>query len=569
MNSTISITFLILSRVVFSEVPWKPKQLNPHGSLENDCKECHAPAFWSPVKKNMSFDHNKVGFPLNGAHLSSACSDCHKDLAFSHVPSACADCHDDVHNGKFGMECDVCHSASKWQEQTVTNETKAHVRFPLVGYHANLECARCHTGQSSDKYTKISSACNDCHMDAYNTASDPNHQANGFHAGCEDCHFYPASEDWRRTRYTHPQAFPLTGNHSKAACADCHKKGYAETPKDCNSCHQEDYIKTTKPNHAELGFSTNCQICHITGDWKVANPVLDGNFTHPSTFPLIGGHLEAKCGACHVAGYENTPTACMDCHEKNFSETKKPPHSEMNFSTKCEECHNVFEWNDATIPTTSVFQHPLTFPLVGGHRSATCSECHSDGYNNTSTECISCHQKDYQNSQLDHQKYNLPNECQLCHTNQEWRGARIPPGFGLIHPKSFPLNQGHRGVSCSECHKIGYANTPADCFSCHKDNYDKAKPSHNGWSHNCLDCHTGNSWKGATFDHEKLFPIKSGKHKLDCNQCHVYSNDFTRFECINCHEHRKKRMDNKHRGKAKNYQYNSAACLDCHPRGRE
>jgi len=91
-------------------------------------------------------------------------------------------------------------------------------------------------------------------------------------------------------------------------------------------------------------------------------------------------------------------------------------------------------------------------------------------------------------------------------------------------------------------------------------------------STDCMECHTTMSgWKPAKFTiHDaQFFPIYSGSHKGEwnrCTQCHEDLNNYANFTCLTCHEHNKSRMDSEHHEEG-GYQYNSIACLECHPRG--
>ena len=51
-------------------------------------------------------------------------------------------------------------------------------------------------------------------------------------------------------------------------------------------------------------------------------------------------------------------------------------------------------------------------------------------------------------------------------------------------------------------------------------------------------------------------------------ECHLRPDNFAFFSCIDCHEHRKSEMDNKH-DEVPGYVWESEACLSCHPDGRE
>jgi hypothetical protein len=108
--------------------------------------------------------------------------------------------------------------------------------------------------------------------------------------------------------------------------------------------------------------------------------------------------------------------------------------------------------------------------------------------------------------------------------------------------------------------------------ACHRDDYDRtSNPNHraSGFPTTCQDCHGTDAWRPATFDHERFFPITSGRHAgIPCGTCHVNPNQFSTFECIGCHEHRRSEMDDEH-DDVRGYQYASPACYRCHPRGQE
>jgi hypothetical protein len=68
--------------------------------------------------------------------------------------------------------------------------------------------------------------------------------------------------------------------------------------------------------------------------------------------------------------------------------------------------------------------------------------------------------------------------------------------------------------------------------------------------------------------HEMFFPIAVGVHGgADCNQCHGGFPTFQEFSCVGCHEHEQTVADPQHAGVA-NYQFDSKACLMCHPSGQ-
>ena len=53
-----------------------------------------------------------------------------------------------------------------------------------------------------------------------------------------------------------------------------------------------------------------------------------------------------------------------------------------------------------------------------------------------------------------------------------------------------------------------------------------------------------------------------------CTDCHVVAGNFQIFECIECHEHNQSDMARKH-DEVGGYVWESQACLECHPDGKE
>jgi len=113
-----------------------------------------------------------------------------------------------------------------------------------------------------------------------------------------------------------------------------------------------------------------------------------------------------------------------------------------------------------------------------------------------------------------------------------------------------------------------------ECVACHQTEYNNtADPNHGGaqFPNTCEDCHSTTAWTPANWDHDgQYFPIFSGKHREawdTCMDCHMTPNDYSQFECINCHEHNKTDMDDDH-SEVNGYTWESQACLTCHPDGK-
>ncbi len=389
------------------------------------------------------------------------------------------------------------------------------------------------------------------------------HGAN-FNYDCQECH---TTNSWKITgkvNFLHDQTgFELLGQHKVLDCKSCHSSlKFSSASKDCFQCHTDIHNNTV---------SKNCDECHSSKSWVIENI----NDVHRmSRFPLVGAHQQVDCQSCHKSfnnlQFEQIGADCIDCHFKDYESAQIPNHKQANFSTNCVECHNVSDpqWSRGT------FEHDF-FPLEGGHRISNCFDCHtSNTFKGLSQDCINCHQSDY-NSTTDpnHISLSFSKDCLECHTTSpNWKPADFK-----IHDAYYPLVGAHKTIAgdCKSCHSTGYKNTPTDCFSCHKQAYNNtSNPNHKeaNFSTDCKTCHTETAWKPASFDHDnQYFPIYSGKHKnewTNCSDCHTNPSNYNAFECITCHEHRKTKMDDEHKG-INGYVYQSIACLGCHPTGNE
>ena len=78
------------------------------------CESCHYTGTW----KSWDFDHSTTLFKLDGAHQTTACSDCHIPGAPAKISRMCVSCHkkDDAHNGGYGVQCERCHTAIDWKK---------------------------------------------------------------------------------------------------------------------------------------------------------------------------------------------------------------------------------------------------------------------------------------------------------------------------------------------------------------------------------------------------------------------------------------------------------------------
>jgi hypothetical protein len=525
--------------LVFSDLKGKAQQcLSCHqdqhrGEVGKQCERCHTSKSW--VVTDMPEKHQVSRFPLLGVHRSVNCKQCHTNTEkneFVGLPLDCSGCHrsDFLETKKpnhvavgIGLTCDECHqvTSQNWKASTFQHPV---LLFMKQGAHINLNCERCH----NKKTVGTPADCFGCHKTDFQRVEVPNHSTGQFSTQCETCH---NATSWTPALFNHSVTqFQLTGAHTTAQCQHCHTNGnYTNIPTDCWSCHETDFAQTTNPNHITAQFSHQCDNCHSSQAW---NP---SNFNHANTsFPLTGSHIPVQCQQCHVNGnYTNIPTDCWSCHETDFAQTTNPNHVVAQFSHQCETCHQTIGWQPAT------FDHAATqFPLTGAHTTAPCQQCHVNGnYTNIPTDCWSCHETDFaQTTNPNHVVAQFSHQCETCHNSTAFQ----PSTFNHTNT-TFPLTGAHVATPCQQCHVNGnYTSVPTDCWNCHETDYTSANdPPHTlpGFPHNCTQCHTTQTWEGASFNHNTTsFPLTGAHATAQCQQCHVNGN-YTSVptECYPCH----------------------------------
>lgn len=536
------------------------------------CNECHD---LSPDWKPASFDnHDNQFFPIySGKHRGEweSCTDCHTNSS-NFAQFSCIDCHEhnqndmnDEHNGVNGYvyesrACFECHPTGDGDHIFDHNSTS----FPLTGEHNTVSCSECH----SSGYSGTSTFCNSCHLQHFNEAINPNHVLLSLSDDCASCH--STNADWQPALFPqHNNYYELRGAHQRIAsnCFDCHEGNYVNSPNTCFSCHSDSYNQTTNPPHQVAEFPTSCEQCHTESAWTPAT------FEHDlQYFPIYSGNHAGEwqnCAECHTNPDNFSAFSCIDCHEHNQIETDRQ-HAGVNGysynSASCFVCHPTGEGDAA-------FDHNQTeFPLTGAHLTASCIECHSEGYVGTSTACVDCHTNQYnQTLNPNHISLNIPPSCSDCHsTTPGWNPASFP-----IHNNYYVLQGAHQAIAneCVACHNGNYNSTPNTCFGCHEQDYNQTvNPPHltAQFPTDCLSCHTQSVWTPSTFNHDaQYFPIYSGEHQGEwnlCSDCHTNPSNYAVFSCIDCHEHNQVDMAREHNG-VSGYVWNSNACLECHPNG--
>ena len=309
-------------------------------------------------------------------------------------------------------------------------------------------------------------------------------------------------------------------------------------------------------------FNLDCAMCHQPENWSYSGQ--KASFDHNTTlFPLNGAHVDVKCRSCHTSlDFKSTKENCNACHVDIHQQT---------VGLDCGRCHNTLTW---VVEQVTRLHEQVSFPLIGAHASTDCNLCHKSEtllrFDPIGPECIKCHQAEYDQAQIpDHKAQKFPVDCSLCHrqTEMDWKSGEIVHSF-------FPLELGHNIKDCTVCHKSSiYSTIDGACINCHSDDKKMVtKPDHSLFPDECNLCHGLNiGWKPASFStHDATFPIYSGNHKGEwnqCTECHLEEGNYSNFSCVNCHEHNNSSKLAKEHDDVNGYTYESKACFHCHPRG--
>lgn len=403
---------------------------DPHRSqLAEKCESCHGMAAWTPLAR---FDHARTAFPLTGAHALLACVKCHTGAGA--VPAAaaqwkpvahadCSSCHRDPHAGRFGGKCATCHDTGSFHRIRNENFDHSKTRYPLLGAHATVVCARCHDERTAFGPKPAFDRCDRCHADA--------HAGQTLTAGrpapdCATCHTVAAFHPSSFTLAAHQQTgYPLTGAHARADCEGCHAAGTPATAAtlgrarvplhpeagDCTSCHVDPHRGRFAAGGARARIG--CLGCHEVEHFSPSK--VDGHVHETFAFALRGAHRAVPCAACHrelgtrtavngrrtlrgevVASLEfrDERRKCAECHSS--------PHGDQFANRRdhgaCESCHG----EEAFAPAAK-FDHDRdsAFKLEGAHAKVPCGSCHATVrehgdsriiYRPISARCESCHE---------------------------------------------------------------------------------------------------------------------------------------------------------------------------------
>ena len=162
----------------------------PHDSFPADCKTCHLGDGWDSLREDFSFDHEQeTGEKLVGAHSQALCLRCHNDRGPVEVfaRQGCLGCHEDYHTAELGPNCTKCHTQQTWAPYGQI-EMHNRTRFPLTGAHLLTACYQCHPGARVGNFVPTDSQCLSCHRSDLNRANNPPHLQLGYTNNCDRCH---------------------------------------------------------------------------------------------------------------------------------------------------------------------------------------------------------------------------------------------------------------------------------------------------------------------------------------------------------------------------------------------
>ncbi len=381
---------------------------------------------------------------------------------------------------------------------------------------------------------------------------------------CETCH---TVESFKDMSFDHTlTGYDLQDRHQSADCKGCHDvSDFTKVKSNCLSCHNDIH-------QAKMG--NDCQDCHTTRGWEQ----FDIEAMHLNTnFPLSGKHTLVDCQGCHTTmpsgDFSFNTTRCIKCHQSDYLGVNSPNHVSNGFSTDCESCHQMDLWRPAYFDN-----HDILFPIFSGeHKNEwdDCRSCHNNPTSYQEFSCLNCHAHPQTKTDADHNgiggyAYNSP-DCYFCH----------PQGnagdFTNHDAQFFPIFSGAHASEWSDCNECHINPSDRKDFSCYQACHAQTETDdiHNGMtayaynSQDCYSCHpTGE--KGQFTEHDpQFFPIYSGTHNNEwnnCVACHETPSNRLDFTCLTCHTPTETNAS--HSGIA-GYNYSSTDCYLCHPTGEK
>ncbi|MBL8856974.1 MAG: hypothetical protein JNL28_00500 [Planctomycetes bacterium] len=565
----------------------------PNKALADNCAACHGDHHGANfalvndrafrgigAKSKAEFDHNAIGFEMNGRHAEIGCVDCHEHAEASLLPEgakrfqglsqACGSCHEDPHEGRMQVSCASCHGQTQWDQL----HSQGHERFlPLIGGHGDVGCRQCHAESDAHSLESMGDTgarlaareCSACHASPH---SDPfviqvaQAVAKPSGASCVVCH------SAEHTLFREPSlkisaeqhaftGYRLDAPHDAPLCADCHdprlqqfsERYPGRSPDACSACHADPHGGqfATGPYAAQ-----ECTACHARAHF------VPNTFTAEqhalSKLVLDGKHATTQCNDCHTKPAEDAPRVfqgtaaeCAACHRDahgGFFEDSLTP-EELPDHGSCAACHTTTTF--AEIPAPGFDHLRFTdFAILGAHAQSECASCHPSAaapdesgrtfgrveeHFGAFTGCITCHTDPHQG------RFDTPSsprevegrtDCARCHDESSFRA--FPRGFDHGRWTGFQLVGAHGRVSCSSCHEPLHAPDSVGrtwqaalgnkCSDCHFDPH--AGQFEARGANSCAQCHSDALENFIAFNHDRdsRFPLREQHAEIACSACH-------------------------------------------------
>lgn len=569
------------------------ERIGLHGTIDPEgvkqCQVCHSEHHGTTfravnnlsfaragVEDRLEFDHEIIGWLMDGKHLELECAECHEFAEELVVPEgehrylglnqACRTCHEDSHEGRLGTSCTDCHKQTSFEDHFYFD----HDSFvDLIGGHAEISCRECHeegTPYSLEAHRGPEvgrpdpRTCATCHesphkrsfvMKAARTAGiDRPAQLAGVEANrlCVDCHqphhlTFQEDADAMTPEQHAASEFVLDDPHDEVTCAECHdpelpyRQRYPGRDQDtCAACHDD--VHQGQFSGLEFEVAANfpggevddvgCLTCHARTHF---DPNLFDVAAHEDTdLPLEGVHAETECAECHevdangVRVFHGIDHRCETCHDDAhlgfFDEVlaQNPP---VPFHGDCARCHDATGFSPVDPGT---FDHAFWtgYPLIGAHAVTECTTCHQPTEEPDATGRTLGRVTDV---------YGEVQGCFTCHQDVH---------EGLFDKKGLAKEIGGRR-DCARCHsptsfrdlpwgfdhgkwtawELEDAHEEADCSACHEP---MRRPDEHGrtWGRavgrECSACHIDENPHGDQFT-DAPFP-------RECSKCHQSARTF-------------------------------------------
>ncbi len=166
----------------------------PHqaAGFPTDCTTCHTTTTWTGA----TFNHSTTRFALTGAHVTTACTQCHVNGVYRGTPMTCLSCHQTDYStttnpnhavAGFPTDCTSCHTTSRWAGATFNHDGQWFRIYSGTHRGRWTTCAQCHSNPAS--FAQFT--CLTCHEHRQSEADSEHRGRPGYSynsQACYSCH---------------------------------------------------------------------------------------------------------------------------------------------------------------------------------------------------------------------------------------------------------------------------------------------------------------------------------------------------------------------------------------------